>query len=85
VLAFSAHQWKIVVHPEGIPATLDKLEDPPWGDLRSLATRKVKARGIDYLLVDDQNWNAADMWKDPPRWGMDFVTERAGNRLYKIR
>ena len=91
----SAHdQSKIEVHIEVcndgggcnmIPAKLDKLDDPPVGDLRSLATQTVKARGIDYLLIDDSNWTAADMSKDPARWGMELIAERAGNRLYRIQ
>jgi hypothetical protein len=89
----SHDQGNIEVHPEacdgsgcvGFPATLDKLDDPPAGDLRSLAGETIKARGIDYLLIDDQNWTAADMSQDPARWGMEFVAERAGNRLYRIQ
>lgn len=90
----SSHdQWKIEVHPEvcdggactTIPERLDKLEDPPAGDLRRLAARTVKARGIDYLLIDDANWTAADMSADPARWGLEFLAERAHNRLYRIQ
>jgi hypothetical protein len=88
----SHDQSNIEVHPEVcdgrctiIAATLDKLEDPPYGDLRKLATRKVKERGIDYLLIDDSNWTAADMNGDPNRWGLEFIAGRAGNRLYKIQ
>jgi hypothetical protein len=90
----SSHdQGKIEVHPErceggaciAIPARLDELEDPPAGDLRRLATQTVKARGIDYLFLDDANWTAADMSKDPARWGMEFIADRAGNRLYRIQ
>jgi hypothetical protein len=90
----TAHeQWRVAVHPEAcdggactvIPAKLDKLDDPPINDLRRLATQTVKARGVDYLLVDDPNWTAADMSGDPARWGMEFIAERAGNRLYKIQ
>src|ERR1019366_3079575 len=53
-------QPEIEIHPEvcdgpcyRIPTTLDKLEDPSWGDLRRLATHTVKQRGIDYLLIGD--------------------------------
>jgi hypothetical protein len=83
---------KIAVHPEAcdgacaeIPAKLDKLEDPSAGDLRKLATQTVKARGIDYLLIDDPNRTAADMSGDPARWGLDFIAERARDRLYRIQ
>jgi hypothetical protein len=80
------------VHPQScnagscipIPASLNAYDDPSSGDLRRLAMGTVKARGIDYLVIDDGYWTAADMRRDPARWGMDFITERAGNRLYKI-
>ncbi len=85
-------QGNIEVHPEAcdgpcvsIPATLDKLEDPPYGDLRLAATRKIKEHGFDFILIDDANWTAADMSKDPRRWGMEFLAERGGDRLYKIQ
>ena len=80
----SHDQGKTEVHLD-FPASLDKLEDPPVGDLRRLATRTVKARGIDYLLIDDQNWTASDMSKDFARWGLDCIAERAGDKLYIIR
>jgi hypothetical protein len=90
----SSHdQWKIEVHPEScdgsgcavIPAKLDKLEDPPIGDLRRLATQTVKARGIYYLFINDAYRTAADMNKDPAGWGLEFVAQRADLGLYRIR
>ncbi len=88
----SQDQSGIAVHPEAcdvscvaIPAKLDKVDDPPYGDLRRLATQQIKRHGIDYLLIDDANWTAADMSKDPSRWGMKFIAERAGDRLYEIQ
>lgn len=86
----SSHdQGKIEVHLDlparDVPAGLDKLEDPPTGDLRRLAAETVKARGIDYLFIDNPNRMAADIRKDPARWGMEFIADRAGNRLYRIR
>jgi hypothetical protein len=81
----SSHdQGKIEVQLD-VPAKLEKLEDPPLGDLRRLATQTVKARGINYLLIDDPNGIAADVAKDPARWGLEFLAERARNRLYRIQ
>jgi hypothetical protein len=68
-----------------VPARLDKLEDPPAGDLRKLATQTVKARGIDYLFIDNPYRIASDVRQDPERWGMEFIADRGGNRLYRIR
>jgi hypothetical protein len=90
----SSHdQWKIEVHPEScdaggcevIPAKLDKLEDPPLGDLRRLATQTVKARGIDYLFINDAYPTAANMSKDPAGWGLEFIAQRADLGLYRIQ
>jgi hypothetical protein len=90
----SSHdQWKIEVHPEScddggcmaIPAKLDKLEDAPLGDLRRLATQTVKARGIDYLFINDAYRTAPDMSKDPAGWGLEFIAQRADLRLYRIQ
>jgi hypothetical protein len=88
----SHDQWKIEVHPEScdngvcavIPAKLDKIDDPPIGDLRRLATQTVKARGIDYLFINDAYRTAADMRKDPARWGLEFIAQRADLGLYRI-
>jgi hypothetical protein len=68
-----------------VPARLDKLEDPPAGDLRKLATQTVKARGIDYLFIGNPYRIASDIRQDPARWGMEFIADRGGNRLYRIQ
>jgi hypothetical protein len=81
----SSHdQGKIEVQLD-VPAKLDKLEDLPAGDLRRVATETVKARGIDYLFIDNPYRIAADIRQDPARWGMEFIADRGGNRLYRIQ
>jgi hypothetical protein len=81
----SSHdQGKIEVQLD-VPAMLGKLEDPPPGDLRKLAAQTIKARGIDYLFIDNPYRIAADIRQDPARWGMEFIADRASNRLYRIR
>jgi hypothetical protein len=81
----SSHdQGKIEIQLD-VPAKLDKLEDPPAGDLRRLATETVKARGIDYLFIDNLYRIAEDIGKDPARWGVEFIAERGGNKLYRIQ
>jgi len=89
----SHDQPRVEIHPEScdgavcapIPARREKVDDPPAGDFRRIATRTVKERGIEYLLIDPTNWTAADMKNDPARWGMDFIAERAGYRLYRLK
>jgi len=67
----SSHdQWKIDVALEGVNASLEKVEYPPFGDLRRLATATVKARGIDYLLVNGDHFLSSDIHGDPGRWGL---------------
>lgn len=90
----SSHdQAKIEIHPEScdgaacrpIPAKLEKLDDPPLSDLRRLAAQTVKARGIDYLLIDDSYPIAADVSGDPARWGMDLIAKRGAYTIYRIQ
>jgi len=94
VAIYCSHdQPGIQIHPETcdagdcvpISATLTTVDDPPPDDLRREATRTVKSRGIDYLVFDDGYWTAADITKDPARWGLEFIANRAGNRLYRIQ
>jgi len=73
-----------VVQLDGIDARLEKVDEPAPGDLRLDATRELRRHGIDYLLIDDGNWVAADIRENPELWGMKFVTERGGNRLYVL-
>lgn len=81
----SSHdQGKVVVQLDGIDARLEKVDGPAPGDLRLDATRELRRHGIDYLLIDDGNWVAADIRENPELWGMKFVTERGGNRLYVL-
>jgi hypothetical protein len=80
----SHDQWKIEVRPEGFEAKLEKLDRKPVGDLRGLATRTIKARGIEYLFIGSDYPAAADIRKDPRRWGLKPVIEDAGDRIYQI-
>jgi hypothetical protein len=82
----SSHdQYKINVHLEGIDAKLEKLDDPPTEDLRRLATRTIKARGIDYLLLGRDYADAAEIGKDPVRWGLRSLAAHDGDILYEIQ
>ena len=63
----------------------DKLEDAPLGDLRKLAMQTVKVRGIDYLFIDNSWRIAAGIRNDPGGWELEFIADRGGNRLYRIR
>ncbi len=89
----SSHdEANIQIHPEvcdavncgAFPATLNRVNVQPIGDLRRLAAKTVKARGVDYLLIDDPYRIAADIKGDPARWGLEFIVDRGPFRLYRI-
>ncbi len=81
----SHDQWKIGMKLDGIDARIEKLEVPPVADLRRLATRTVKSRGIDYLVMGNDFTAAGDIAKDPARWGLTPIAEEDNAKLYKIQ
>jgi hypothetical protein len=81
----SHDQAAIDVKLEGVKATLEKLEDPPLGDLRRLATATVKKRGVDYLLIGGDHWLTADIDGDPGRWGLRKIADRGDTWLLQIQ
>jgi hypothetical protein len=81
----SHDQDKIEVHLDGIEARLDKTFGRPASDLRRLATRTVKARGIAYLMIGKDYPPAAEMQADPARWGLRLAAEEEAGRLYEIQ
>ena len=72
----SHDQWKVDVSMEGVDAHLAKVEDPPFGDLRRLATTTVKGRGIDYLLIGRDHVLSDDIRGNPARWGLKKIADR---------
>ncbi len=56
---------------------------PPIGDFRLAAMKAVRAHGIDFLLIDKDDPNAADIAVNPARWGLVFIAEAEGRRLYR--
>jgi hypothetical protein len=81
----SHDQDGIAVHLDGIDARLEKVDGPPAGDLRRLATRTVKSRGISYLMIGKDYPAAADMQADPARWGLRLAAQEEAGRLYEIQ
>ncbi len=83
---YCAHdQWKIEMRLENIDAKIEKREVPPVADLRRLATRTIRARGIDYLLVGDDYQATGDIAADPAGWGLREAGREGGTRLYQIQ
>jgi hypothetical protein len=52
--------------------------------MRRAATRELKWNGIDYLLIFENDFGAADFRGNAPLWGITEVSEHRGARLYKI-
>jgi hypothetical protein len=59
-------------------------ERPVRASLRRAATQELKLRGIRYLLIDDGQWGAKDWRLYPNAWGITFIGEARGERLYRI-
>jgi hypothetical protein len=81
----SHDQWKIDMKLDGIPAHVEKLEGLPIGDPRRLATRTIRSRGIDYLVIGDDYPVAGDMATDPTGWGLRPIGAEGGAKLYEIQ
>lgn len=56
---------------------------PPIG-LRRAAVYELKRRGVNYLLVWDEDFGAEDFRKNAVVWGITFLGERNGARLYRL-
>jgi hypothetical protein len=58
---------------------------PIEGNLRRLATEEVKWRGVEYLLVRDNDIGARDYLQYAPQWGLKPIAVVGDCRLYKIQ
>jgi hypothetical protein len=70
--------WRIL---SGNPAAADAAITV---SLRRAATRELKARGIGYLLVHDENIGATD-FKNTAAWNIEEIGEYGKTRLYRIQ
>jgi len=57
---------------------------PRSGFMGKLATAEMKARGFDYIVIDDNEWGAAEILEGPAAWGLKEVGRAGPARLYKI-
>jgi hypothetical protein len=62
----------------------DVEEVTPPADLRQAAASELKRRGIDYLLLFDNEFGADDLRSRASRWNIRQVAEYKGARLYKL-
>ncbi|MCL6507745.1 MAG: discoidin domain-containing protein [Bryobacteraceae bacterium] len=73
----AAGNWKFLGEPRFSEAPV-----PPG--LRRRATEALRQRGIRYLLIHDSDFRAEDFRTRAAEWGLVFLAERAGARLYRI-
>lgn len=70
--------WKTLSDAAG------RFEIAPPEHLRRQATVEASRRGVDYLVVWDFDYGAADFRSAAAIWGIREIGERAGARLYRI-
>ncbi|MCL6545006.1 MAG: discoidin domain-containing protein [Bryobacteraceae bacterium] len=60
------------------------LGEEPQG-LRRAATASFLRRGVNWLLISGSDFGAKDFEQRAAEWGLEFIAERNGARLYRIR
>lgn len=90
----SAHdQWSVRLRldSETSPGKWEVLSELPTeserhikSDLRRAATAELKARGITHLLISSGDFEAQDYYRNQKLWGIAFVAEAQGSRLFRI-
>jgi hypothetical protein len=58
------------------------VEEPPA--LRRDAVAAIRARGVQWVLISDSDYGAEDLKNRSREWGVTFVGERNGGRLYRL-
>jgi hypothetical protein len=52
--------------------------------IRRATTPELRARGVNYLFIQDIDWGAKDFRGDPDSWGLSVVAAGSGGTLYKV-
>jgi len=73
----SAGQWVTV---GGEPSD---GEAKPLAGLRRAAIQEFKRANVDYLLIDDTDFGAADFRNRTTEWGLRLIDDKGGMKLYK--
>lgn len=71
-------KWKML---SGKPVASDQ---PVQINLRRAATRMLKARGVTHLLVNNEDYTAADLRTHASDWAIHFLAQSTSSRLYQI-
>jgi hypothetical protein len=92
-LETAPNQWQVRLQLEGedahgqwklLAAAPQQTEEARPIGLRRAVAAELKLRGIDYLLLFDQDGGAADLRRNPARWGIRPVGVYQNARLYAI-
>jgi hypothetical protein len=69
---------------QAVPATFssEEVQAPSW--MRRAAIDELKAHGIDYLLVSDEDFGAEDYKRNLAVWGLTLRGMKGGTRLYGL-
>jgi hypothetical protein len=62
----------------------EEIEIKPVGSVRRAATAELRARGVNYLLINDGDFGGQDMRDDPDGWGLEIVSAGWGATLYRV-
>jgi hypothetical protein len=54
------------------------------GELKRAATREMKERGVDYIVLFESDYGYGRVAAGPREWGLSIAGELGGARLYKI-
>lgn len=71
-------QWRVLSEQP------QEAELPPPIGLRRAAVHELKRRGVHYLLIWDEDFGAEDFRRNAVVWGVTFLGERNGARLYRL-
>jgi hypothetical protein len=87
-------QWQVQLMLEGeaasrewkpILSAQEQTEEVRPLGLRRAVASELKRRGVDYVLMFDQNAGADDLWRNTARWGVRLVGTAKGAKLYQLR
>ncbi len=82
-----AWPFQFRVEADGAIVT-DRFEEQPIQyrvPMRRAATYEFAARGIHYILIQDNDWGAADFRDDPELWGLSIIGRSPNGTLFRVQ
>jgi hypothetical protein len=59
-------------------------EANPLAGLRRAAIQEMKRASVDYLVVDETDFGAADFRNRAAEWGLQLIDDKGGVKLYRL-